>query len=110
MNRKALVALAVATAFGVLGTTSTIAKAAMGGGGGGGDHGGGGGDHGGGGGDHGGDRGDRGEPSGSVVPCSLKAIHPAAHPEIFGSPAVAASYGFVQSRNGTWHVRPGCRR
>jgi len=102
MNRKALVALAMATAFGVLGTTSTIAKAGMDGGGGG--------DHGGGGGDHGGDRGDRREPSGSVVPCSLKAIHPAAHPEIFGSPAVAASYGFVQSRNGTWHVRPGCRR
>jgi hypothetical protein len=45
-----------------------------------------------------------------VVPCSLKAIHPAAHPEIFGNPAVAASYGFVRSRNGTWYVRPGCRR
>jgi hypothetical protein len=32
------------------------------------------------------------------------------HPEIFGNPAVAASYGFVRSRNGTWYVRPGCRR
>jgi hypothetical protein len=89
MNRKALVALAMATAFSVLGTASTIAKDDMGGDG---------------------DRSDRGEPSGSVVPCSLKGIHPAAHPEIFGSPAVAASYGFVQSRNGTWHVRAGCRR
>jgi hypothetical protein len=56
------------------------------------------------------DRSDRGEPSGSVVPCSLKGINPAAHPEIFGNPAVAASYGFIRSRNGTWYVRPGCRR
>ena len=32
MNRKALVALAMATAFGVLGTASTIAKDDMGGG------------------------------------------------------------------------------
>ena len=32
MNRKAFVALAMATAFGVLGTASTIAKDDMGGG------------------------------------------------------------------------------
>jgi hypothetical protein len=90
MNGKAFVTLAVATAFGVL-STSAIAKDDM----------------------DGGDRSDRsnrGEPSGSVLPCSLKGINPAAHPEIFGSPAVAASYGFVRSRNGTWQVRAGCRR
>jgi hypothetical protein len=44
------------------------------------------------------------------IPCSLDGINPAHHPEIFGNPAVAASYGFVRSRDGTWQVRPGCRR
>ena len=37
-------------------------------------------------------------------------INPVHHPEIFGNPAVAASYGFVRSRDGTWHVAPNCRR
>jgi hypothetical protein len=47
---------------------------------------------------------------GGVVRCSLDGINPAHHPEIFGNPAVAASYGFVRSRDGTWHVAPNCRR
>jgi hypothetical protein len=86
MNRKAFVVLAI-TALSFLGTAAAVAKDDM----------------------DGGDRADRGEPSRSVVPCSLTGVNPAAHPEIFASPAVAASYGFVRSRNGTWHVRPGCR-
>jgi hypothetical protein len=48
----------------------------------------------------------RGERGGSVVPCSLSGVNPAVHPEIFGNPAVAArEYGFVQSRDGIWHVQ-----
>jgi hypothetical protein len=57
-----------------------------------------------------GDGGHGGEGGGSVAPCSLAGINPALHPEIFGNPATAASYGFVRARDGTWHVRPGCRR
>jgi len=45
---------------------------------------------------------------GYVKPCSLEGVNPVYHPEIFGNPAVARSYGFVQSRDGTWHVAPGC--
>jgi hypothetical protein len=33
------------------------------------------------------------------------------HPDIFGNPAVAArEYGFIKSRDGTWHVEPNCHR
>ncbi len=56
-----------------------------------------------------GDGGDHME-GGGVVPCSLDGINPAHHPEIFGNPAVAATYGFVRSRDGTWHVVPNCSR
>lgn len=35
---------------------------------------------------------------------------PVHHPDIFGNPAVASSFGFVRSPDGTWHVRPDCRR
>jgi len=56
-----------------------------------------------------GDKGYRPEKGGVVVRCSLNGINPAYHPEIFGSPVVARSYGFVRSRNGTWHVQPNCR-
>jgi hypothetical protein len=53
----------------------------------------------------------RGERGGSVVPCSLSGVNPAIHPEIFGNPAIAArEYGFVKSRDGTWHVEPNCHR
>jgi hypothetical protein len=54
------------------------------------------------------DGGHGGEMGGSVVPCSLGGINPAHHPEIFGNPAVAASYGFVRARDGTWQVGAGC--
>jgi hypothetical protein len=39
-----------------------------------------------------------------VIPCSLEGVNPVYHPWIFGNPAVAKSYGFVQSRDGTWHA------
>jgi hypothetical protein len=55
-----------------------------------------------------GDMGDRGRSV--VVRCSLSGVNPAVHPEIFGNPAVAASYGFVRSRDGTWHVGKNCVR
>ena len=61
------------------------------------------------GGDMGGGGGDRSE-GGGIVRCSLDGINPAHHPEIFRNPAVAASYGFVRSPDGTWHVQPICRR
>lgn len=56
------------------------------------------------------DKGNRIEKGGVVVRCSLNGINPALHPEIFGNRAVASSYGFVRSRDGTWHVQPNCRR
>ena len=56
------------------------------------------------------DRGDRPKQGGVVVRCSLNGVNPVLHPEIFGNPAVAQSYGFVRSRDGTWHVQPNCRR
>jgi hypothetical protein len=56
------------------------------------------------------DKGDRIEKGEVVVRCSLNGINPTRHPQIFGNPAVARSYGFVRSRDGTWHVQPNCRR
>jgi hypothetical protein len=51
------------------------------------------------------------ERGGSVVPCSLSGVNPAVHPEIFGNPAVAArQYGFIKSKDGSWHVEPNCHR
>jgi hypothetical protein len=46
---------------------------------------------------------------GSITACSLSGVNPAAHPEVFGNPTIAATYGFVQS-HGSWHVAAGCRR
>lgn len=54
------------------------------------------------------DRGDRFQKGGAVVRCSLDGVNPAYHRDIFGNPAAAASYGFVQSRDGIWHVAPNC--
>jgi hypothetical protein len=52
-----------------------------------------------------------GRPRGGwVVPCSLDGVNPVYHPKIFGDPAVAAEYGFVRSRDGSWRVQPNCRR
>jgi hypothetical protein len=45
---------------------------------------------------------------GHVVPCSLDGVNPAYHPEIFGNPAAARSFGFVMGPGGTWHVSAGC--
>ena len=51
------------------------------------------------------DRNDRG---GFVKPCSLDGVNPIHHPEIFGNPAAARSFGFVRSRDGVWRVIPNC--
>jgi hypothetical protein len=51
----------------------------------------------------------RGERGGSVVRCSLNGVNPAFHPEAFADPATAArDYGFVRSRDGSWHVQENC--
>ena len=42
---------------------------------------------------------------GSVVPCSLSGVNPAAHPEIFNNPAEAHRLGFVLV-GGVWQVDP----
>jgi hypothetical protein len=48
---------------------------------------------------------------GFVIPCSLDGVNPAYHPSIFGNPAVArAEYGFIRSRDGSWHVEKNCVR
>ena len=47
---------------------------------------------------------------GWVAPCSLVGVNPVFHPEIFGNPAVARSYGFVRSRDGAWQVAANCHR
>jgi hypothetical protein len=82
-RNQAFAALAVTTALGVLGTASALAKD---------------------------DFGDRGGERGAVQPCSLDGVNPVHHPEIFGNAATARSFGFVQAKDGTWHVLPGCRR
>ena len=83
MNGKnAFVALALTTALSILGAASAAA----------------------------GEMRDRGDERGAVLPCSLDGGNPAYHPEIFGNPAAARSYGFVRARDGAWQVVPGCRR
>jgi hypothetical protein len=83
--RRTFVALAVTTALGILGAAPAAGNE---------------------------DRPDRGDDrGGAVVACSLDGVNPARHPKIFGNPAVAArEYGFVKSRDGTWHVEPNCHR
>jgi hypothetical protein len=56
------------------------------------------------------DRNDRGRERGYVLPCSLDGVNPVHHPDIFGSPAAARSFGFVQGPDRVWHVLSGCRR
>jgi hypothetical protein len=52
---------------------------------------------------------DRYNRGGFAKPCSLDGVNPAYHPGIFGNPAFArAVYGFIQARNGAWHVIPNC--
>jgi hypothetical protein len=45
-----------------------------------------------------------------VIPCSLDGINPVWHSDIFGNPAVARAYGFIQSKDGSWHVEKNCVR
>ena len=48
---------------------------------------------------------------GFVIPCSLDGVNPVHHPSIFGNPALARQvYGFIRSRDGTWHVEKNCVR
>jgi len=80
---KAFVALAVTTALSVLGISSADGSSC---------------------------REDPSQCGGFVLPCSLDGVNPVHHPKIFGNPAVARSYGFVRSRDGTWYVVPNCHR
>jgi hypothetical protein len=82
-GKNAFIALAVITALGVLGISSATASSC---------------------------REDPSQCGGYVLPCSLDGVNPVYHPHIFGNPAVARSYGFVRSRDGTWQVAPNCRR
>ena len=79
-GKRALVVLAVAAGFGILGAAPAAAGGQT-------------------------RWWDRG---GFVKPCSLDGVNPVFHPGIFGNRAVARSYGFVQSRDGTWHVIDNC--
>jgi hypothetical protein len=45
-----------------------------------------------------------GHPGGNVRPCSLDGVNPVYHPQIFGNPATAREFGFVQAADHTWHV------
>jgi hypothetical protein len=45
---------------------------------------------------------------GFVMPCSLDGVNPVHHPHIFGNPAIAKSYGFVEWRDHSWHVQDNC--
>ena len=56
------------------------------------------------------DKGDRLERGEAVVPCSLDGVNPVHHPDIFGNPAVARSFGFVLGPDRAWHVASNCRR
>jgi hypothetical protein len=47
---------------------------------------------------------------GSVMPGSLDGVNPADHAGIFGNPATAKGYGFIQSSDGTWHVQANSRQ
>jgi hypothetical protein len=81
IGNRSFITLSLATALGVLGAASAVAS------------------------EHG-SRGDRG---GFVVPGSLVGVNPVYHPDIFGNAATAYAYGFVQSRDGAWHVRSDWR-
>jgi hypothetical protein len=81
-GNKALVVAAITTALGILGTAFAAAS----------------------------DHGSRGRGGDAVRPCSLDGVNPVYHPEIFGNPAVARSYGFVQGSDRVWRVESNCRR
>jgi hypothetical protein len=77
---KALAALAAAAVVAVLGVTSATAT----------------------------DRAPGRELGGAVRQCSLDGVNPAYHPDIFGNPAAARSYGFVLGPDHVWRVRADC--
>jgi hypothetical protein len=54
------------------------------------------------------DRGTGRDRGGHVRPCSLAGVNPAYHPDIFGDPAAARSFGFVRGPGGAWQVRADC--
>jgi hypothetical protein len=81
-GNKAFVAIAITTALGILGTFPAAAAN---------------------------DR-DRERDRDNVLPCSLAGVNPAYHPDIFGNPAVAKAYGFVQGPDRVWRVESNCRR
>jgi hypothetical protein len=82
-GNKALVVIAITTALGVLSTAPAAAS------------------------DH---NGNQDFPRSYVVPCSLVGVNPAHHPDIFGNPAAAKAYGFVQGPDRVWRVESNCRR
>jgi hypothetical protein len=79
-GQNALRMLAIATALGALAPASALGR----------------------------DSDDHHDPAGAVMPCSLVGVNPVYHPYIFGNPAVAKSYGFVRSPDGSWHVQSNC--
>jgi hypothetical protein len=81
IGNKAFVVIPITIALGVLGAASAAA----------------------------GDHSDRGRERGYVVPCSLVGVNPAVHPDIFGNPAAARAYGFVQGPDRVWRVESNCR-
>jgi hypothetical protein len=81
VGSKTFITLSLAAALGVLGVASAAAS----------------------------EHSDRGTHGGFVMPGSLAGVNPAYHPDIFGNPAVASEYGFIQSRDGIWHVRSDWR-
>jgi hypothetical protein len=82
IGNKSFITLSLAAALGVLGAASAAASEQSG----------------------------RGLRGGFVMPGSLDGVTPAYHPDIFGNAATANAYGFVQSPNGTWHVRSDWHR
>jgi hypothetical protein len=47
---------------------------------------------------------------GGVTSCSLDGVNTERHHKIFHHPDAAREYGFIQSADGVWHVRPDCHR
>jgi hypothetical protein len=82
IGNRSFITLSLAAALGVLGVASAAAT----------------------------DQGGRNRSGGYVLPGSLDGVNPAYHPDIFGNATSAYAYGFVQSPNGTWHVRADWRR
>jgi hypothetical protein len=75
-GNKAFVVVAVTIALGFLGTTSTASAHS------------------------------RNHVHGYVLPCSLDGVNAVYHPDIFGNPAWAREYGFVQGADHVWPDLP----